>query len=125
EKRSESGTVIEVQVTNPDRIEVYPVKIFLGHAMRHVGTAVEQDRSRIRLQPESGRGAMRMKNGGAGTEDNELHGGEIKLKIENCKMKIAKYEESESPVTKFSIFNFLSQACRRRPKLIMLARSNL
>jgi hypothetical protein len=49
-------------MTNPDGVEVYPVKIFFGHAMRRIGAAIEQDRSRICLQPETGGCAMRMEN---------------------------------------------------------------
>lgn len=60
-------------MANPDHIEIDPVKSLLCHPVRHIGTAIEEDRSAICLQPKSGRSASRMKDCGAGTEHDELH----------------------------------------------------
>jgi hypothetical protein len=51
--------------------------------MWRVGTAIEEQRAMFRLEPACWRGTLRMKNGSAGTENDELHGSNRKLKIEN------------------------------------------
>src|SRR5215510_1027851 len=73
EKRGQPGAMIQMQMTDPDCIKVHPVGIFLGHSMRGVRTAIQQNRSYLCLEPVSGRGPMRMWNGCAGTENHELH----------------------------------------------------
>src|SRR2546421_255495 len=51
QKRRQSGTVIQMQMTNPNRIQVGPIEIFLRHAMRRVGAAIEENRSGFGLKP--------------------------------------------------------------------------
>jgi hypothetical protein len=65
--------MIEMQMTNPDGIEVGPIQVLLCHSMGSVGAAIQQERSLFGLQPEAGRSATRMKDRGAGTENNEVH----------------------------------------------------
>jgi hypothetical protein len=43
EKGREPTDVIEMKMTDPDGIEIRPVELFLGHAVRRIGARVEQD----------------------------------------------------------------------------------
>lgn len=43
--------MIEVKVADPDCVEIGPVERFLRHAVRGVGTDVEQDRAAGCLKP--------------------------------------------------------------------------
>src|SRR3954470_12637872 len=70
-------------MTDPNRVEVNPVKIFCGHAMRGVRAAIEQNGSGFSLQPETCGGTARMKDGSSGAEHDELHVIKLELKIEN------------------------------------------
>ena len=54
----EATAVIKMQMTDPNRIEIGPVKIFLRHAVRGVTSAIKQQRSCFGLQPESRRRAF-------------------------------------------------------------------
>src|SRR2546429_75381 len=84
-ERGNSGTMIQVQVANPNRVDIDPIEIFFGQAMRRVGAAIQQQRSVFSFQPERRRGPLRMKYGSPGSENDELHAGKARLKIENCK----------------------------------------
>jgi hypothetical protein len=83
QQRREPAAMIQMQMADPYCIKVRPIESFLRHAMWRVGTAIEEQRAMFGLEPARRRGTLRMKNGSAGTENNELHGSNRKLKIEN------------------------------------------
>jgi hypothetical protein len=66
--------MVQMKMADPNCIKVDPIKILLRHSMGSISAAIEQNRSGFCLQPEGGGRATWMKNGGAGTEDYELHG---------------------------------------------------
>ena len=45
QKRCQSGAMIEMQMADPNGIQIHPVDILLGHAVGRIGTAIEHDRS--------------------------------------------------------------------------------
>jgi hypothetical protein len=65
--------VIEMEVTDPDGVEVRPIETFLCHAVRGIGAYVEQCRAGGRFEIVCGRRAFRMGLGRAGTEYDQLH----------------------------------------------------
>ena|SRR5437660_12709225 len=87
QKRGQTAAMIQMQVTDPDGIEVWPIQVFLRHPVWGVGAAIEQERPSVGLQPEAGRGATPMKDRSAGTENHELHVQRLNLKTQNCKAK--------------------------------------
>src|ERR1700752_2869571 len=64
QQRGQTGAMIQMQMANPDGVEIQPVEILLGHPVRGVGTAIEQNRAGVGLQPECRRRALRMRNRG-------------------------------------------------------------
>ena len=69
----EAAAMIQVQMANPDCIKAGPIEILFGHPMRCVGAAIKQQRTRLSLQPERRRCALRVEDGSAGAENDELH----------------------------------------------------
>src|SRR5256714_11300064 len=90
QKWREAAAMIQVQMANPDCLKVRPIEILFGHPMRRVGAAIKQQRTRLSLQPERRRCALRVEDGCAGAENDELHKTKRKLKSENCKVQISK-----------------------------------
>jgi hypothetical protein len=45
EKWRQATAMIEMYMADPNGIQVDPVEIFLGHPVRRVGAAIQQDRS--------------------------------------------------------------------------------
>src|SRR5262245_22148900 len=40
------SAMIQMQVANPDGVEIHPVEVLLGHPVRSVGAAIKQNRAR-------------------------------------------------------------------------------
>src|SRR5947199_5734725 len=62
QQRCQSDAMIEMQMANPDGVEVGPIEIFCRHSVRSVSAAIKQHRTRVCFQPESSRCALRMRN---------------------------------------------------------------
>jgi hypothetical protein len=54
--------VIQVQVANPYGIEIRPIELVFGHAMRRIRAAIQQQRAALSFHPETSRSTLRMKD---------------------------------------------------------------
>src|SRR6266496_4144757 len=62
QQRCQTATMIEMQMTNPDGVEVGPIEILCRHSVCGVGAAIKQNGPAFRRQPESSRRALRMRH---------------------------------------------------------------
>src|SRR5436853_5485642 len=65
QQRCQTAAMIEMQMANPNGVEIGPVEIFCRHSVRGVTAAIKQDRTSFSFQPESSRCAPRMRDGSA------------------------------------------------------------
>src|SRR5438067_309247 len=68
QKVCQPATMIQMQVTDPNCIEVRPVEILPGHAMSCITAAVEQNRTAFRFQPKRCGSPLWMRNRSTGAE---------------------------------------------------------
>src|ERR1044071_944334 len=63
EKGGEAADVIQMEMADPDGVQINPIKILLSHAMNAGRAGVEQERSAIARKPVRARRTLRVRNG--------------------------------------------------------------
>jgi len=62
-----------MKMAEPDRIEIWPVKLFLSHAMGSVCADIEENVTGTSLEPVCARGAAGVWQRSAGSQNDEPH----------------------------------------------------